>query len=61
MNKTFTQKKQYYNLRITNLLSFPKVAGSQYGTYTFVSRVTHLSNQAPDSIKNEPNGKFFKA
>ena len=24
MNKIFTPKKQYYNLRITNLLSFPK-------------------------------------
>ena len=28
MNKIFTQKKQYYNLRITKLLSFTKVIGS---------------------------------
>ena len=61
MNKIFTQKKQYYNLRITNLLSFPKVIGSKYGTNTFVFRATHLWNQVPDSIKNEPNAKCFKA
>ena len=61
MNKIFTPKKQYYNLRITNLLSFPKVIGSKYGTNTFVFRATHLWNQVPDSIKNEPNAKCFKA
>ena len=61
MNEIFTQKKQYYNLRITNLLSFPKVIGSKYGTNTFVFRATHLWNQVPDSIKNEPNAKCFKA
>ena len=42
MNKIFTQKKQYYNLRITNLLTFPKVIGSKYGTSTFVFRATQL-------------------
>ena len=61
MNKIITQKKQYYNLRITNLLSFPKVIGSKYGTNNFVFRATHLWNQAPDSIKNEPNTKCLKA
>ena len=61
MNKIFTQEKQYYNLQITNLLSFPKVIGSKYGTNTFVFRATHLWNQVPDSIKNEPNAKCFKA
>ena len=61
MNKIFIQKKQYYNLRITNLLSYPKVIGSKYGTNTFVFRATHLWNQVPDSIKNEPNAKCFKA
>ena len=61
MNKIFTQKKQYYNLRITKLLSFPKVRGSKYGTNTFVFRATQLWNQVPDSIKNEPNAKCFKA
>ena len=45
MNKIFTQKKQYYNLRITNLLSFPKVIGSKYGTNAFVFRATQLWNQ----------------
>ena len=60
MNKIFIQKKQYYNLRITNLLSYPKVIGSKYGTNTFVFRATHLWNQVPDSIKNEPNAKCFK-
>ena len=40
MNKIFTQKKQYYNLRITNLLTFPKVIGSKYGANTFVFRAT---------------------
>ena len=45
MNEIFTQKKQYYNLRITNLLSFPKVIGSKYGTNTFVFRAIHLWNQ----------------
>ena len=47
MNKIFTQKKQYYNLRITNLLSFPKVIGSKYGTNTFVFHATQLWNQVP--------------
>ena len=61
MYKIFTQKKQYYNLRITNLLSFPKVIGSKYGTNTFVFHATQLWNQVPDSIKNEPNAKCFKA
>ena len=61
MNKMFTQKKQYYNLRITNLLSFLKVIGPKYGTNTFVLRATQLWNQVPDSIKNEPNAKCFKA
>ena len=60
-NKIFTPKKQYYNLRLTNLLSFPKAIGSKYGTNTFVFRATHLCNQIPDSIKNEPNTKCFKA
>ena len=60
MNKIFTPKKQYYNLRITNLLSFPKVIGSKYGTNTFVFRATHLWNQVPGSIKTEPNAKCFK-
>ena len=60
MNKIFTQKKQHYNLRITNLLSFPKVISSKYGTNTFVFRATHLWNQVSDSIKNEPNAKCFK-
>ena len=46
MNKIFTQKKQYYNLRITNLLSFPKVIGSKYGTNAFVFRATQLWNHA---------------
>ena len=54
MNKIFTPKKQYYNLRITKLLSFPKVIGSKYGTNTFAFRATHLWNQVPHSIKNEP-------
>ena len=61
MNKMFTQKKQYYNLRITNLLSYPKVIGSKYGTNTFVFRATHLWNHVPDTIKNKPNAKCFKA
>ena len=61
MNKIFTEKKQHCNLRITNLLSFPKVIGSKYGTNTFVFHATHLWNQVPDSIKNEPNAKCFKA
>ena len=61
MNKIFTQKEQYYNLRITNLLSFPKVIGSKYGTNTFVFRTTQLWNQVPGSIKNESNEKCFKA
>ena len=61
MDKIFTQKQQYYNLRTTNLLSFPKVIGSKYDTNTFVFRATHLWNQVPDSIKNEPNAKCFKA
>ena len=61
MNKILNQKKQYYNLRITNLLSFPNVIGSKYGTNTFVFRATHLWNQVPDSVKNEPNAKCFKA
>ena len=60
MNKIFTQKKQYYNLRITNLLSFPKFIGSKCGTNTFVFRARHLWNQVPDSIKNEPKAKCFK-
>ena len=51
MYKIFTQKKQYYNLRITNLLSFAKVIGSKYGK-TLVFRTTHVWNQVPDSIKN---------
>ena len=51
MNKIFTQKKQYYNLRIANLLSFPKVIGSKYGKNTFVFRAIHLWNQVPDAIK----------
>ena len=41
MNKIFTPKKQYYNLRITNVLSFPKVIGSKYGTNILVFRATH--------------------
>ena len=32
MNKIFTQKKQHYNLRKTNLLSFPKVIGYKQNT-----------------------------
>ena len=52
---------QYYNLLITNLLSFPKVTVSKYGTNTFVFRATHLWNQVPDFIKNEPNSKSSKA
>ena len=60
MNKIFSQKKQYYSLRITNLINFPKVIGSENGTNTFVFRTTHLWNQVPDSIKNEPNAKCFK-
>ena len=61
MNKIFTPKKQYYNIRITNLLSFPKTMGSKYGTNVFFFRTTHLWNQVPDSIKNEPKTKWFKA
>ena len=61
MNKSFTPKKQYYNLRITNFLSFPKDIGSKNGRNTFVFRATHISNQVPDSIENEPNAKCFKA
>ena len=51
MNKMFPPKKQYYNLRITNLISFPKVIDSKYGTNTFVFRATQLWNQVPDSSK----------
>ena len=54
MNKIFTPKKQYYNLRITDLLSFPKVICSKYSTSTLVFRATHLWNQIPNSLKNEP-------
>ena len=61
MNKIFIQEKQHYYLRRTNLLSFPKVIGSKYGTNTFVFRATHLWNQVPDSIKTESNAKCFKA
>ena len=61
MNKIFTQKKQYYNLRITKLLSFPKVIVSKYGSNIFVFRATHRWNQVLDSMKNEPNVKCFKA
>ena len=61
MNKMFTQKKQHCNLRITNLLSFPKVIGSKYGANTSVFRATQLWNQVPDSIKRQPNAKCFKA
>ena len=61
MNKSFTPKKQYYNLRITNFLSFPKDIGSKNGRNTFVFRATHISNQVPDSTENEPNAKCFKA
>ena len=50
MNKIFTQKKQYYNLRITNLLSFPKVIGSKYGTNTFVFRATDLSKYGTNTF-----------
>ena len=32
-----------------------------YGANTFVFRATHPWNQFPDSIKNEPNEKCFKA
>ena len=61
MNKIFTPKKQYYNLRITNFLNIPKVIGSNYGTKTFGFRATLLGNQVPDAIENEPNAKCFKA
>ena len=61
MNKIFTQKKQYYNPRIANLLSIPKVIGSKYSTNTFGFRATLLGNQVPDAIENEPNAKCFKA
>ena len=42
MNKIFTPKKQYYNLQITNLLTFPKVMCSKYSTSTFVFRATNV-------------------
>ena len=61
MSKIFTQEKQYYNLRITNLPIFPKAIGSKYGANTFVFRATQIWNQVPDSIKNEPDAKCFKA
>ena len=61
MNKIFSQKKQYYKVRRTNLLNFPKVIGSKYGTNTFGFCVPHLWNQVPDCIKNELNAKCFKA
>ena len=61
MNKIFVPKKQYYNLLITNILSFPKVVGSRYGTNTFVFRATHVWDQVPESIKNELNAKCFRA
>ena len=51
MNKIFIQKGQYYNLRITNLLSFPKVIGSQCGANTFVFRATRLWFQLPNYKK----------
>ena len=61
MNKTFTLKKQYYNLWITSLLNFLKFIDSKYRTNTFVFLVSHLWSQIPDSIKKEPNTKCFKA
>ena len=60
MNKTFTQKKQYYNLRITNLINFSKVIGLKYGTNTFVFRATRFWNQVSGPIKNEPNIKMLQ-
>ena len=61
MNKTFTLKKQYYNLWITSLLNFLKFIDSKYRTNTFVFLVSHLWSQVPDYIKKEPNTKCFKA
>ena len=60
MNKILTQKKQYYNLRLTKRVNFPKFIGSKYGTNTFGFRAPHLWKQVPDSIKNETNVKCFK-
>ena len=49
-----------FYLRIT-ILNFPKVIGSKYSTSIFGFRATQLWNQVPDSIRNEPNAKCFKA
>ena len=57
----FYPKKQYHNLRITNLPSFPKDIASKKGANTFVFRATNISNQVSDSTENEPNAKCFKA
>ena len=58
--QVFHLKKEYYNIRITDLLNFPKVIGSKYGTKTVGFHATHLWNQVPDSIKNESSAKCFK-
>ena len=49
MNKSFTKKNQYYNLRINKLLNIPKAIGSKYGTNTFLFRATQLWNQVPNA------------
>ena len=60
MNDIFTQNFTNYKLRIINLLKFPKVNGSKYGSSSFVFRASYLWNQIPDSIKKVSSTKNFK-
>ena len=57
----FLKKETTYDLRSSNLLTFPWVEKSRHGLNGLIFRSTLLWNSIPDSIKNLPNTKSFKA
>ena len=60
MKSLFTKRNVSYNLRTSNLLSFPKIKTIRFGLNAFAFRASSLWNQLPDHIKNEKTLRSFK-
>ena len=60
MKSLFTKRNVSYNLRTSNLLSFPKIKTIRFGLNAFAFRASSLWNQLPDHIKNEKNSEVLQ-
>ena len=60
LNGIIKPKETYINLRISNLLTLPKVSTKSWGLHSFVYRGSRLWNSLPDDIKESETVNSFK-